>query len=565
MKNIKYYSFLLVVFFSACDFLDYDENTFYEEEAVFSSFERSKQFVTDIYGYLPKEFMNFEGGSMRAAVSDEAIEADPTSWVHAFNQGKYTAHTVFNDQAWEWYYRAIRASNLFLEKGTGETFKEYENNREYQEMMTQYHNYPYEVRFLRAYYYFELMRRYGDVPLVTKVLTEKEANEQSRTPVATIVEFIVDECDEIQQYLPNSYDQAGGMPVDEIGRITKGAALALKSKVLLYAASPLFNPTREKAKWQRAAKAAMEVIERAGEFGYSLPAVWDITNNTWNPEMILYVREGDNNAFEIHNFPVGTEEARSGNCPTENLVEAFEMQATGQPVTASAGYQPVDPDYDPQNPYEGRDPRLGYTVALNNTTWVYDQVLESWYGGRNGKPQTLATPTGYYLKKFVDGTTNLTAGNVSQKRHIWMVMRYTEILLNYAEAMIEAFDNPGYTNGELTFSALDAVNMVRSRQGVDMPPFPVTLTADQFLLKLKNERRVELAFEGHRFWDLRRWKEMRQTTPVYGVDITRNDDGSFTYEKVKVEDRPWQEYMYLYPIPQNEIYKNSNLVQNPGW
>ena len=284
-----------------------------------------------------------------------------------------------------------------------------------------------------------------------------------------------------------------------------------------------------------------------------------------NNELIFGVMQREDNWFERVNFPIGIEGGgNTGHCPTENLVESYEMQASGLPVAPDAGYEHMDPSYDSQNPYEGRDPRMYELVAQNGAWWVYDEQVECWYGGRSGKPQKNATVTGYYLRKYVDGSTSLKSEFVTSKRHVWNIMRYSEILLNFAEAMVEAYGDPNYKDG-YPMSAKEAVDIVRSRVHVDMPPFPNNLTLNEFKAKLRNERRVELSFEDHRFWDIRRWKIADQTTDIYGVDITKKEDGSFSYKKVLVEKRIFKDCMYLYPIPQSERYINPELEQNPGW
>ena len=162
--------------------------------------------------------------------------------------------------------------------------------------------------------------------------------------------------------------------------------------------------------------------------------------------------------------------------------------------------------------------------------------------------------------------TELRPGyTTTSRRHVWMILRYGEILLNYAEAMVEAYGDYNYTTADLPMSAKEAVDKVRARAGVEMPPFSETLSPEEFKLKLRNERRVELAFEDQRFWDIRRWKIAPQTTDIYGVRIERTGDDTFRYTPVLVESRIFTDNMYLYPIPQTELYINRNLTQNTGW
>jgi hypothetical protein len=396
-----------------------------------------------------------------------------------------------------------------------------------------------------------LAKRYGDVPLVTRTLSPAEANDLARTPFAEVIDFIVAECDVAIDNLPLDFET---VPEKETGRMHKGMAMALKARALLYAASPLHNPGGEAAAWEAAAGAAKALIDSGW---YSLPANYGAVVNNRNSAGLIYGRRlGEINAFERLQFPIGFEGGNTGTCPTQNLVDAYEMQANGLPIEDAAS------GYDPAAPYAGRDPRLAFTVIHNQASWKGVEI-EAWEGGRHGAPIANATPTGYYLRKYVDESINLdpTTGQVTAKEHNWCLFRYAEVLLNYAEAMNEAVgpDNPG----NFGLSAREAVNAVRQRAG--MPDFPGGLSQAAFRQKLRNERRVELAFEDHRFWDIRRWQTGGETTEIRAMRIIKNPDDSFRYEPYVLENRVWDERMNLYPIPQAELFLNQQLSQNPGW
>jgi hypothetical protein len=188
--------------------------------------------------------------------------------------------------------------------------------------------------------------------------------------------------------------------------------------------------------------------------------------------------------------------------------------------------------------------------------------VEIWYGGLDGMPKEYATETGYYLKKYVVESVNLDPSYTTTAKHLVVLFRYGEVLLNYAEAMNEAY-GPSSGFGNLGMTAYEAVELIRARAG--MPGFGAGMDKDGFRLELRNERRVELAFEDHRFWDIRRWKIGGQTTHIKGMEINRNDDGTFDFNVKTVETRQWNEKMNMYPIPRKEIYINSNLLQNTGW
>ena len=197
--------------------------------------------------------------------------------------------------------------------------------------------------------------------------------------------------------------------------------------------------------------------------------------------------------------------------------------------------------------------------------WPAKEKVDIGEGGANGLPLTNATTTGYYLRKYVNKDISFVSGSTaSKKHHNWILFRYAEVLLNYAEAMVNAFHNPDYKDAEFPLSACEAVNQVRDRSDVKMPALKTGMTEADFVKRLKNERRVELAFEGHRFWDVRRWKDLNVTANIYGVKVQKTEDG-FEYDKFLYETRTITDNLYFYPISNTEKYKNPNLGQNTGW
>jgi hypothetical protein len=331
--------------------------------------------------------------------------------------------------------------------------------------------------------------------------------------------------------------------------------MALKARVLLYAASPLHNSGNDRSKWIAAANASWNVIN-SGQ--YSLESNYgNVVNNSAGRELIFGVRRAAERFFEERNFPVGFAGASAtAMTPTQNLVNCYRM-ANGMKIGDTGS------GYNADNPYANRDPRLQSTIIVNNSSYK-GRTVEIWEGGRDGQPVPNATETGYYLKKYllenivVDPSQTRTTG-----LHCIVHFRYGEVLLNYAEAMNEAYGPTDRGDFGATMSAYDAVNLIRKRAG--MPDFEAGLDKDKFRTELRDERRVELAFEDHRFWDIRRWKIGAQTTNIQGMRITRNPDASFNYMPGNIQTRIWDDKMYFYPIPQTEMFKNANLVQNPGW
>ena len=413
------------------------------------------------------------------------------------------------------------------------------------------------MRFLRAYFYFELLRTYGDVPLVTTTLTNMQANTIKRTPADEIVKFIVDEVDAVAPYLPVSYVTEVGA---EIGRATRIAAYALKARTLLYAASPLFNPSNDRTKWEKAAEACKFILDNADIWGLKLSAYGSLWGHDafFNPELIFGLGRGESNSFEMANYPIGVENGASGTCPTQSFVDKYEYQDNGQ--TFAQRY-PGNIDLLMVNPYEGLDPRFALTVVKNGDLWpsngAQQKQMEIFEGGFNAAPKYGATPTGYYLRKYVDGSCVTTADNQTRRRHTWIIFRLGEFYLDYAEAVYNATGSANDATYGLT--ANDAVNKLRTRADIQMPKF--TEDGEAWVERYERERMVELAFENHRFWDVRRWKK----GPQYFKDIQlANISSSLQLSRTTVT-RQWNDKYYFYPIPQTELKKNPNLTQNQGW
>lgn len=559
MKLMKFKHIALLLSICAlggCDFMDCDESTDYQKADIFESFDRSKRMVTNIYSYLPQGFGTSGNlDAMLDAATDDAIHVYKSSAIQYFVNGTWSANRVVDD-VWGNYYTAIRSANLYLKEAEGQDFEDWKYAENYEDMMKAFTNFPYEVRFLRAFYYFELIKRYHNVPLVTTVLTQEEVNNVMPASCEDVGRFILNECADIALKLPINYKS--GFADKETGRITRGAVLALKARVALYMASPLFSADNAE-KWKEAADAAYAIIGSATELGYKLDKyanLFGAANNT-NVEVILARPIGETGDFEKDNFPMGVEGGKTSTCPTQNLVDAYEMK--------DGSVFDWSDEAKKKNPYDKRDPRLAMTVVYNDMVWPAKNKVEIWEGGANGLPLANATTTGYYLCKYVNKDISFASGStVTKKHHNWVLFRYAEVLLNYAEAMVNAFGNPDYKDAKFPLSAREAVNQVRNRSDVKMPALATGMSKADFMKRLKNERRVELAFEGHRFWDVRRWKALPETADVYAVKIKKSGS-SFEYDKALLETRTITDNLYFYPISNTEKYKNPNLGQNPGW
>lgn len=544
---------------SSCNYLDFDETSgLNTKENIYRYFGQTKQMLTNVYSYMPQDF-GVVGGAMRECATDDAEYGTTGGAIQDFNTGNWSALKIRDDQ-WS-LYKGIRAANEFLVEIAKVDFSRYEYDGSYQNWVKQLAYFPYEARVLRAYYFFDLARRYGDIAMPLTMLTTTEANSIGKTSFQDVIGFIVSECDEAIGKLPETYI---GEPNNETGRITKGFAMALKSRALLYAASELQNPSMNKDKWKSSAKAALDLINTGL---YRLDPK-DKVNNITSPENVLLRMNGDDAFFELSNFPLrftaGKRTGAVGIFPSQNLVDAYET-LNGYPVILGAnGWECADPAFNSQQPYANRDPRF-YRAILANGMAFKGSKIETFNGGADDAPVSSGgSATGYFLKKYIQESTNFEPDKTVTNKHHWVIYRYAETLLAYAESMTQAFDNPDYTDGTYTKSARWALNEVRTN--ASMPAVTVT-GKDAFIKALQNEWRVEFAFEDHRFWDIRRWKIGDQTQKeLCGISIDKSSEGTLTFQKIVYETRVWNERMYLYPIPQSELFKNSNLnPQNTGW
>lgn len=564
MKNLKIrhiallFSVVCIPLFTACDFMDCSESDYYSKGEVLSNIDRVQQLATQVYSYLPHDFCNTSGGAMQDAVTDDAIHIYESSSIQRFVNGTWSANYTVDD-VFSKYYNAIHDANFYLENCVGLTFDDWKYSDNFEGKYQNYLNYEHEVRFLRAFYYFELVKRYKNIPLLIKTLTEEEANNAEPADAVTILNFIISECAELGKILPANYDNMYGGKDTNLQHVTKGMALALKSRATLYLASPLYS-AHDVRKWEDAAQAAYDIISQVNALGYGLDEKYSNlygTTNNQSKEVIMCRPTGSNTSFESNNYPMGVAGGKTSTCPTENLVSAYEMKDGStfdwnNPAMAA-------------NPYANRDPRLSMTVVYNGMVWPQKTSVEIFEGGKNGQPIKNATTTGYYLKKYVNNSITFESGQTTTSQpHNWILFRYAEILLNYAEAMVNAYDDPDY-KGSYSLSARDAVNEVRARGDVNMPSYPENMSKADFLKRLKNERRVEFAFEGHRFWDLRRWKELGDMKNIYKVKVIKQTDGTIKYAKELLTTYDIVEKMYFYPIANSELFKNHQLVQNTDW
>lgn len=559
------------LFLASCNYLDFDETDGLKtKEDMYKYFGTTENMLTHVYSFMPQGCNCFnisgsifaDGFAMRDCASDDGEFGGVAAGIQNLNNGNWSPIKTYDD-AWD-LYEGIRAANGFIAEIATVDFSRYEQDGRYQNWMKKLKFFPYEARVLRAYYFFELARRYGDIAMPLTVLDKENANTIEKTSFSDVISFIVSECEDAAKILPDSYINE---PDKQVGRITKGFAMAVKSKALLYAASKLHNPSMDTELWKRSATAALDIINTGL---YSLDPQ-ESANNISSKEVVLMRMNSEETLFELYNFPIrftegerGTSMVAYSNFPSQNLVDAFET-VNGYKVTLeNTGWVCDDPQFNPQAPYEKRDPRF-YRAILANGSEFKESTIETFEGGSDFNSVSQGgSPTGYYLRKYIQESTSFKPDQPVSNKHHWVIYRYAETLLTYAESMINAFGDANYVDGTYKYSALWAINEVRRNAG--MPAIP-SCDKDEFITRLQNEWRVEFAFEDHRFWDVRRWKIADSTQrELYGVKIEKQSDGTFSYYKNLYETRKWRDCMYLYPIPQNELYKNTNLnPQNTGW
>lgn len=558
MKLDKIFLFILACLMTlSCADLNYTEENTRDEEWTFEYYsEGIKNLVFDVYAQVYTSEFESNSEFFLAGATDEAQYALETGAINGYVNGGWSPANPYS-YIWTKSYRAIAEVCMYLEKIHQTDITEWEHNASYDIWVQQMELFPYELRFLRAYFYFELFKAYGDVPLVTTTLTNAQANNIKRSPASEIVKFIVDEIDEIAPHLPTTYATEPGT---EIGRATRVAAYALKARTLLYAASPLHNPSNDKAKWAEAAEACKIIIDHAAEWGIKLSSYGSLWGNDafFNTELIFGIGRNASNSFEMANYPIGVENGSSGTCPSQSLVDQYEYQDNGETF---AQRHPGNIDLTAVDPYAGLDPRFALTVVKNGDEWPSNgsqkKAIETFMGGFNAAPKYGATSTGYYLKKYVDGGCVTTADNQTTSRHTWIVFRLAEVYLNYAEAVFYATGSANDDTYGMT--ANDAINVLRNRADIAMPEFKEDGQA--WVERYERERLVELAFENHRFWDVRRWKKADKYFKTIQV-ANISSDLQLTRATV---NRQWDDKNYLFPIPQSEVKKNPALGQNPGW
>ena len=529
------------------------------------------------------------------AATDNAVCTQRSASVYKLGQG---AMTSFNNPIGNWStcYNMLEYVNSFLENGLSDNVL---YNREDPDKDAQIKDrLRGEAYFLRAWWHFELLRMYGGksadgkalgVPVADHYISYEEASENGmfiRPSYQATVDFICNDLDLAMELLPASYsgsDQNFGDT--QIGRATSGAAAVLKSRVLLYSASPamqdddivkitgmgtyeVVNPGIYQKKWELVAKQIARILTMEG-FGTYVPLLpSDIADAQSESSDFAFRRYFNNNLLEANHFPPYYF-GKSMTVPSHNLVKAF-CAKNGFPVTdPRSGVDISGPAFDMSRLYSVMDDRFARVIYSQGSVFGNSgTALDMSEGGRDSHGYNEnATTTGYYLAKFVSTVSGMLNPVASAgSAHYNPLLRKSEVLLNYAEASNEAYGPKAVGEGS-SVSAYDIIESIRSLAGGIMSDAWLDECAggkDTFRALIQNERRLEFAFENHRYFDMRRWL-LPLDEDVCGVEITRNEDNTFSYREKVVEPRKYTVRDYYAPLPYAEISKNPNLVNNTGW
>lgn len=541
MKTIIWKTTLLSLLMgglASCDVLDVEPLDSCTESTVFENSGMIEAYVTKNYT-LPR---NGWGQAALRFVCDESM--NNFSWWSSWNinKGEMTPDQLGGLNIWNDYYSYIKNCNKFFETANMDVVDE--------PLRTLLIG---EMTFFRAYYYMELVNRFGGVPLVTKTFELDDTDMMlPRNSYEECVDFILKEFQKAADMLPERHYNA------DFGRVTKGAALAMKCRMELYAASPLWNTSDDKTRWEAAAATAEQVMA----LGYYLdPDYKGLFLNPKSPEIIyerLYTNEFGH-WFDWENTPNGWS-GYSATCVLQEMVDSYEMEDGTMPDPSKYATATSDP-------WLGRDPRFYASVvcdgqAFRNGTvdaWINEDGQTGGSDSEYGTDSWNYSKTHYFIRKFMnESLLNIWSDKGSQP---WIYCRLAEIYLNYAEAKFHCGDEE---------TARKYVNLVRERARNGNPDIlpDVTESGEALLKRIQHERKIELAFEEHRFFDVRRWKIAEETEngKVHGIQIIRKQDGTKRYELYEVQERKFvAPNHYLLPIPSGERRKNDLLEQNPGY
>ncbi|MDF3076813.1 MAG: hypothetical protein K0S09_702 [Sphingobacteriaceae bacterium] len=594
MKKIFLLGGVLLIAGASCQkasFLDTKSTGSLNTEVTFADSTNTMDFLAGLYIDNAYNF-NIASGHNLDDLSKEADEAEGRypalgNFDKVFTSGTF-ANAYFGRFATNWtnFYNNIRNANIFLANVDKAPLSEAKKKRV-----------KAEARFIRTLHYFFLTRSFGGVPLLgDRVYDLADAPTEKRATYEECVNYMISELDAIAPQLPPNYTG------DDYGRITKGAALALKSRILLFAASPLYNggstavdpelikvtayPTFDKNRWEKARLAAKAVMD-LGIYTLNIDnsnaptsqwsgsstgkgyGFYNLFLTRVNNEFILPRPLPPGKQTEVVSNPKTRGGANFYFYPTQELVDMFPT-INGKPISTDVKSPTNSSGYDEANPYANRDPRMSATIVYNQSMMFLNSTkalapVNTYVGapqdGIVAISSNTATITGYYNRKLTSEETAVTGGSNIQRS--LPIIRYAEILLNYAEATNEMGNSA---------EAMQTLVPLRLRAGINagtngMYGLPVNPSVDDARKIIQNERAIELAFEQHRIWDMRRWKigDLIDGKFLHGMRITKTGS-KYTYERVEVRTRYFKPIYYYFPIPKDDVtISGGKLLQNPGY
>lgn len=584
-------------------------------EQVFQRKDLSEQYLSNIYHYLATTYPNSTGNPWEGLSDETDItynRSDNDYYAsYQMNLGDWTAASEYYD-TWSTYYKGIRSSSYFIEHIVENSqILALSNGKK---LIKQY---SAEARFLRAFLYARLLMQYGPVVILPETVIAPDASPDDpllslpRSPMDSCVNYVTNQLDLAAQDLPVGYSNQSKL---DYGRATSSACMALKSELLLYAASPLYNGNTDYAalknldgkslintqvelsKWEEAANAAKDVIDlgvfelykEIGEDGKLDPylSLQNIFLNTFNKEWIFSYQNA--NVINERGLSPRAVSGYASVGPTQQMVDAFEMKngkrpilgykANGAPIInpesgyVEEGFSDFQAFDDPEarstyNMWVNREPRFYVSVSyagrpwINTTSSLGTVIYEPWWSGESGGNGSWDySRTGYLWRKNISPNSDPKTGKYV-KRPL-LVFRYAEILLNYVEALNEY--DPG--NPDI----LKYLNAIRERAGVPQygagaDPLPVPVSQVSMREAIHHERRVELCFENRRYFDTRRWKIAENTDRGKFYSMNTNANPPEYYNRFVFETRVFLKKYYLFPIPQSVMDRDENMVQNTGW
>jgi hypothetical protein len=553
---ILYFSFFFIT--SCEDYLDRAPGDNLTEEELFTKIETAEEYLNNAYVYLPDFQMNTEDLSGRyklGGATDEIGFQQASGYAASpfdINTGSWNPSQMPLERNWRDFYGCIRRCNMFIKNydiipedlSTGGVSGRRERLLG-------------EAYGLRGYYYFLLFKQWGGVPIITDVIDPGQIGSLqgiTRASAEETLQQVLDDMDKAIEYLPLKQDDAN------FGRFTSLVATVVKSQVKLFWASKYWNRNNDMVRWSEAADASREALNMALKNGHILSLSYSsLFNKPGIESEVIWTKNSEHYEcywWDMYAMPLGYN-AFNVDGPLQEIVDDFEMKATGKvPVLGytEENKQIIDETsgYDPEHPWDGRDDRF-YSNILYHGAELQGRNIDISTSGQDNIRIGSIIRTNYFTNKYLDKNHNLVT-HASWTYRRFAIMRTAELYLNYAEALNEV-EGP-------TGRVYELVNTIRTR--ANCIPLPTGLGQDEMRERIRHERRIELCFENHRFWDVRRWMiaEEVDNKPVHRVEV--DDDGNITYPVFQIRVFNPDKH-YLFPIPQSEIDKNNMLEQNPGW